>query len=84
VLCEPGFDMLLDLYVARCSDADVSVSSLGLAGQVPATTALRRIEELQRLGLVVRQPDPLDRRRVFVRMSDRAFADIGRWLDQIG
>lgn len=83
MLGEPGFDMLLDLYVASRHREDVSVSSLCLASQVPTTTALRHLELMERLDWVRRQKDPTDRRRWFVRLTDTAYAGLCRWLDEI-
>ena len=40
---DPAWDMLLDLYVNRAEGRDTSVSSLCIAGGVPATTGLRYI-----------------------------------------
>jgi DNA-binding MarR family transcriptional regulator len=63
---DPGWDMLLDLYVQTREDAPVAVSSLCVAAGVPATTGLRWIRNMVAAGLLVRRSDPADARRVFV------------------
>lgn len=80
---DPCWDMLLDLMEARLNEKQVSVSSLCIASGVPQTTALRRIEDLIGAGLVGRQDDPGDRRRVFVCLTDDCASRFGRYLDDI-
>jgi FixJ family two-component response regulator/DNA-binding MarR family transcriptional regulator len=72
LFAEPIWDMLLELLECRLRDRRVSVSSLCIASAIPATTALRRIEELEKEGLVVRVPDPKDGRRQFLELTDEA------------
>lgn len=69
LLGEPAWDILLDLFVAEGSGQRVSVTSLSIASGCPATTGLRYIAALESDGLVVREPDPADGRRRFVRLS---------------
>lgn len=80
---DPCWDMLLDLMEARLNDKQVSVSSLCIASGVPQTTALRRIEDLIGAGLISRQDDPTDRRRVFVCLTDECANRFGSYLDDI-
>jgi DNA-binding MarR family transcriptional regulator len=67
---EPVWDMLLDLYVAGKRGRKISVSSLCIAAAVPQTTALRHINMMLKKGLVKRQPDPDDARRVWIELTD--------------
>jgi DNA-binding MarR family transcriptional regulator len=60
----------------------VSVSSLCVAVDTPATTALRRIDDLVGSGLARRRPDPADRRRVFVELTDEAVERLDRFLSR--
>lgn len=69
---DPAWDMLLDLYAAELERAQVSVSSLCIAAHVAPTTALRWIGKMTERGLLVRQPDPFDRRRAFMALSHQA------------
>lgn len=72
LFADPAWDMLLDLTAARLEGRDVAVSSLCIAAAVPATTALRWIKAMTDQGLLVREADPDDRRRVHMRLSDAA------------
>lgn len=69
---DPGWDMLLDLYASELERGRVSVSSLCIAAAVAPTTALRWIGRMTDTGLFERRPDPHDRRRAFMVLSDRA------------
>lgn len=74
LLEDPGWDMLLDLYAAELERAQVSVSSLCIAAAVAPTTALRWIGKMSDAGLFVRVPDPFDRRRAYMELSEKARA----------
>jgi hypothetical protein len=67
---DPAWDMLLDLYAAELEGVRVSVSSLCIAAAVAPTTALRWIGKLTEIGLLRRQPDPADRRRAYVGLTE--------------
>jgi hypothetical protein len=73
---DPAWDMMLDLALARLEAKKVSISSLCLAAAVPPTTALRWVGSLSAKGIFVRIPDPTDARRVFVEISEEAFARV--------
>lgn len=69
---DPAWDMLLDLTAAHGEGARVSVTSLCIAAGVPATTALRWLTQMVESGIFVRVPDPADRRRAFIALSEKA------------
>jgi DNA-binding MarR family transcriptional regulator len=71
---DPAWDMLLDLTAAHGEGAQVSVTSLCIAAGVPTTTALRWLTQMVESGLFVRVPDPADRRRAFIALSEKALA----------
>ena len=72
LFADPGWDILLDLMAARCERRRVSVSSLCIAAAVPPTTALRWIKDMTSAGLLVRQADVADGRRIFIDLADNA------------
>jgi len=74
LFADPAWDILLDLTAARLEGRSVAVSSLCIAAAVPATTALRWIKQLTVAGLLRRVSDPVDRRRVFIELTDHAAA----------
>ena len=69
---EPGWDILLDLYIAQIEEKSVSVSSACIGSASPPTTGLRWLGVLADQGLVEREHDPQDQRRVLVRLTDKA------------
>ncbi|HUD30059.1 MAG TPA: MarR family transcriptional regulator [Novosphingobium sp.] len=71
---EPAWDILLDLFIATKERRRVSVTSACIGSAVPSTTALRWIAILGKQGLLVREADPGDARRVYVKLSARGYA----------
>lgn len=83
LFADPAWDILLDLYAARLEGHSVSVSSLCIAAAVPATTALRWIRSMTEAGLLQRDADPRDGRRVFIALGDAAVEGLDRYFDAI-
>ena len=81
---DPAWDMMLDLFAAELERAQVSVSSLCIAAAVAPTTALRWIARMTEAGLFERQPDPFDRRRAFLGLSDRASLGMRNYVAAVG
>lgn len=71
LLHDPAWEILLNLFLAELAQQRVTASSLRRASCVSATTALRWISTLTDRGYLVRSPDPLDGRRVFISMNAR-------------
>lgn len=67
---EPGWDILLDLFIAECRKIDIQVSSVCLDSGVPSTTILRWIARLEREGLIYRKADSADARRRYVCLTE--------------
>lgn len=83
-LCaNPNWDILLTLYWTRYEGRRIMVTALCAASHVPEATAYRKIEELERLGLIVREHDPSDRRRVHVSLSTDGVGAMGELLARI-
>lgn len=76
LFADPAWDILLDLMAARIEQNKVSVSSLCIAAAVPPTTALRWITSMTNSGILIRQQDPNDARRVFLELSDETALSI--------
>lgn len=80
LFCDPAWDILVELYVARSDRSDLSVGDACIASGVPLTSALRCCQALQKRNLVRRERDPHDRRRIFLRLTDGAFALLTKTL----
>jgi hypothetical protein len=79
LFADPGWDIILDLMVARLAGERVSVSSLCIAAAVPPTTALRWIRQLTDRAVVRRIDDAADGRRVFIELSDETARAVEAW-----
>lgn len=81
---EPGWDILLDLFLSQERDRRVTVSDVCVATRVPATTALRWLHLLEQSGLVSRARDQRDGRRIFVSLSEKGRALMLDWVGRVG
>jgi hypothetical protein len=80
---EPAWDILLDLFIAQGEGKPVSVSSACIGSAAPATTGLRWLGVLADQGLILRENDPEDQRRVLVRLTPRGLAALERFFDEV-
>jgi Winged helix DNA-binding domain len=80
LFADPAWDMLLDLLAAKLEGDQVAVSSLCIAAAVPPTTALRWIKAMTDHGLFERHADPMDGRRIFIRLSEGATRAMSRFF----
>lgn len=81
---EPGWDILLDLFIAEKRRSELQVSSVCLDASVPSTTILRWIARLERDGLIYRIADNSDARRRYVRLTDDGRALMQSVFNAIG
>lgn len=80
---EPAWDILLDLYIAQAEGKSVSVSSACIGSAAPATTGLRWLGVLADEGLILREADPADQRRVLVRLTGAGRAAMERYFQTV-
>jgi hypothetical protein len=77
----PGWDILLDLFIQQVRQHPVMVTSVCAAVHAPQTTAFRWITRLEEAGLVVRTPDLADRRRSLVALTADGADKVRQALD---
>jgi len=80
---DPAWNILLELMLAHMEQAPITVTSLCLSTGVPTTTALRRLEDIVKAGLAERHSDPLDKRRILVRLTVRGVSAMTQYLRRI-
>ena len=81
---DPAWDLLLDLYVATVEERPLAVGDACVGARVPQTTALRWIDQLERMGKVRRSADPSDRRRTLVSLTDAQVSAMDRFFRSLG
>jgi CheY-like chemotaxis protein len=83
-LDDVAWDLVRELVRVERTTQRLSVSALSMAAeQVSSSTAVRRIQELVRAGILVRTPDPADARRDFVNLAPEMRATLDRYLEQV-
>jgi hypothetical protein len=80
---EPVWDLILDLFVAEREGRPVSITSACVAASVPLTTALRWIQQLEGMNVLLRKPDPNDRRRAYIHLSRSTAAAMERYISDL-
>jgi CheY-like chemotaxis protein len=78
---DPCWEMLLDLYDGRLAAQQITVTSLGAASGVPLTTAWRRMDALERHGLIERKQDPADKRRILICLTTSGLEAVRNFLE---
>lgn len=80
---EPAWDILLDLFIAAKERRRVSVTSACIGSAVPSTTALRWITLLEKQGLLLREADTSDARRIYVKLTAKGYAAMVEYFSQV-
>ncbi len=78
---EPAWDILLDLFIAAGEGKSVSVSSACIGSASPPTTGLRWLGVLTDHGLIARENDPEDNRRVIVKLTSSGHTAMQRFFE---
>lgn len=77
---EPGWDMLLTLFVRDGSGASSTAVQLLTAAATAPSTGVRWLGYLEKEGLVARRKHPLDQETEFVELTDAARDSLERYL----
>ena len=78
---EPGWDIMLDLFIAECEGKSLSISAACAGAGVPSTTALRWIAVLVDKSLIARFEDESDQRRRFVMLTEQGKRAMRAYLE---
>ncbi len=68
-LHEPGWQLLLDMFVRQADKALTSVTSACIGSGAASATALRYLKSFEQKGWIVRTPDPQDARRTYLSLN---------------
>ncbi|QDH33668.1 hypothetical protein [Porphyrobacter sp. YT40] len=80
---EPGWDILLDLFVAFEQNRCTSCGSAAIASCAPPATAVRWVNRLRRDGFLITEPHPDDRRVMLLSLSQVGHQKMSLLLDRI-
>lgn len=83
LLRDSAWDMMLELFISGEEGGILYVKQLMLASGESSTAAMRRIDRLEEAGFLERFPDPLDRRRVIVRLKERGRSAMLAMLEHV-
>jgi DNA-binding MarR family transcriptional regulator len=80
---DPAWEMLLELYVASLGQRLLAFGRLADRAGVAPTTALRWVQTLENEGLVHRQSDQLDSRRVLLELTEAGRNAMDAYFDNV-
>lgn len=84
-LCrDPDWEILLHLFVCHLEGRSVTVTQACEASPGPATTSLRHLTHLTRMGLVKRAANPRDGRSSFVELTAKALTKLNAYFEADG
>ena len=78
------FRIVLELYQLNQRGESTPVTNLYYLSELPLSTALRRVENLIKMGIAEKFKDVSDGRRQMVRLTDYGVALIEKMLDEVG
>lgn len=79
---EPGWMILLDLFIQNFEGRVVSVTSACIASGVPPTTALRYIGILEKHGYIVKKKSETDQRIFFLTVSESCIDNLRKFFSE--
>ena len=80
VFGEPGWDILLSLFIAANEGYRMKIAAVCNESGVSDTTAQRWLVSLQELGLIEKRRNPLDARSTFVELTPEGLEKMRRLL----
>lgn len=83
IFADPAWDILLILYSAEVAQQRLNITSVCAAAAVPATTALRWIDNLLRHGLLRKEPHATDGRTNWLQLTADARGRLDRFFDGV-
>jgi hypothetical protein len=81
LLSEPGYDMLLAMFIAHTERRAVGPDDLALAAGVPSSTALRWMRTLEQIGLMIQITHLPNHHDHFVELRPEGLLQISRHLE---
>ena len=79
---EPGWEMLLLLYVEQ-HGTRLNLARLSKQLELPGTSTLRWLNYLEESGLVERDPNPIDQRSAFLRLTVKAMKALDIYFSEV-
>lgn len=77
---EPAWDALLFVFISQGRERLVSITDVVAGAAAPPTTGLRWLGVLESRKLIIREDDPADRRRSYVKLTPKGFDWMHRFL----
>ena len=83
LFADPAWDMLLQAYRSELSQVRLSITALCSSAGAPQSTALRWLTKLVDDGWLIRNDDPFDGRRSWVKLSPKGLTAMARYFKSL-
>ena len=83
LFADPAWDMLLELYAASLTERRMCVSRVAERSGVALTTGLRWIKVLEKEGLIDRENDRFDQRRMYLSLSKKGRSRMNAYFEEL-
>jgi DNA-binding MarR family transcriptional regulator len=83
LFADPAWDMLLELYAASLTERRMCVSRVAERSGVALTTGLRWIKVLEEEGLIDRENDRFDQRRMYLSLSKKGRIGMNAYFEEL-
>ena len=80
LLSNPGWDILLDLFIQRSEGKRISIISVCIAANAPTSTVLRYIEAMIASGAIVKIPSLDESETLLIDLSEHTYARLNKIL----
>lgn len=84
IFSEPGWDILLDLYIHHVKGRKLKITGLSQGNDIPTSTALRWLQVLERKGLISREDSCSDSRITWIVITPGGVARMQHFLTHGG
>jgi len=74
LLSNPGWNILLDLFIQRSERKPVSMISVCIAANAPTSTALRYVQAMLDSGMIVKTHSADDSQELLVELADTTYS----------
>jgi DNA-binding MarR family transcriptional regulator len=79
----PAWDILLAVFIANRREEPLMVTVATDGTSAARTTALRHLQACQDADLIIKEPDPHDRRKLYLKLSSAATRAMSEYLQTI-
>lgn len=83
LLSTSSWQMMLIMHEAHLRNSAITIKGIAAATEIPISTALRKLAEMEASFLIERKDDPNDARRTFVHLSNQGLEKMRKYFSAV-